>query len=80
MSTEQEDAAMLLELQEKITYRIREQVFAAFMGTESAPGTLTTYDLSPHGLRQSMQYALLNDPTFISEMTKRIGQKMQTVY
>lgn len=77
MSTEQEDVALLLELQEKITRRIREQILAAFDGYEQAPGANTPIDLSASGMRDRMKWSLLNDHQFVTELTKRVGQKMQ---
>lgn len=79
MSTEQEDAAMLLELQEKITTRIREQIYLAFNGYENTPGSIHTDALTAPSLRGKLLSMLANDPYFISEITKKIGAKMANV-
>ena len=79
MSTEQEDAALLFELQEKITTRIREQIFLAFNGYENTPGSIPTDALSAPSLRGKMMSLLINDPYFISEITRKIGAKMANV-
>jgi hypothetical protein len=71
---------MLLELQEKITYRIREQLIAMIDGADPLYGTTSPADMRASSLHTRLKWSLLNDPTFISEMAKRIGQKMQTVY
>lgn len=79
MSTEQEDAAMLLELQEKITTRIREQIFLAFNGYENTPGSVPADSLTAPALRGKVMSMLVNDPYFIAEITRKIGAKMANV-
>lgn len=88
MTTEQEDAAMLLELQEKITRRIREQIRLMIDGVyDSGNGPVPTYPdygLEPGTMRNSLfahvATILLNDPSFITELTRKIGQKMATAH
>lgn len=86
MTTDQEDAAMLLELQEKITDRIRGQIrlmIDSAYGTLSTPQPYNASLLDPgvmnNALMQNIRQQLLNDSYFITELTKRIGQKMTTL-
>lgn len=84
MSTEQEDVAMLLELEEKITRRIREQIRNTIDGR--AGGTAELHDslLDPTAMHISLvmtvKNALLNDNYFIAQMTQKIGQRMSMTY
>ena len=84
MSTEQEDAVLLLELEEKITHRIREQIRMMADGIDQGMGPLHPSLCSPSAARwaliQNIRQTLLNDPNFITEITKRIGQRMTTIY
>lgn len=80
MSTEQEDAAMLLELEEKITRRIREQIYMMIWGMEGSPGNVSVASLTAADLRGSLRNMLVNDPGFVTELTKKIGAKMANVY
>lgn len=80
MSTEQEDAAMLLELQQKITTRIREQIYMVLNGYDNEPGTIPEVSLTAASLRGHMQSSILNAPHFITEITKKIGAKMANVF
>lgn len=73
------NTAMMLELEEKITRRIREQIFAVMNGVEPEPGTASAYDLSIAGLRLAMQRGLLNDQYFIRELVRVVGQKMASI-
>ena len=79
MSTEQEDAAMLLELEQKITRRIREQIYAVAYGVEVVPGSVPDTELSAPSMRYVMRQFTLNDPGYITEITKKIGAKMANV-
>ena len=80
MSTEQEDAAMLLELQEKITQRIREQIISAIDGVDKLPGTIFEHELTAFAMYDRLMRSLVNNPVFVTEMAKRIGQKMNSIY
>lgn len=88
MSTEQEDAVLLLELEEKITRRIRTQIRMMLDGYHPIPGLAaaeyTDPLLLPATLRavmlDSVRNHILNDGQFIAELTKRIGQRMSQVY
>lgn len=80
MSTEQEDAAMLLELQEKITRRIREQIIAAIDGVDPLLAAIPEHELTAFAMRDRLMRSLVNNPAFVTELTKRIGQKMNHIY
>lgn len=80
MSTEQEDAVLLLELEEKITNRIREQIFAVANKAAPVAGTTTAVDLRPDMLHRALAFSLLNDPVFMTEVTKRVGQRMTNIF
>ena len=80
MSTEQEDAAMLLELQEKITHRIREQILVCAMGFEPGmpdpEGTRYSAGQINDAFVSSIASKLVSHPTFVSNMTKAIASKI----
>lgn len=83
MSTEQEDAVLLLELEEKITRRIRAQIRAVVDNIENASelhDSMLTPGVMYGTLLQNIRHHLLNDAYFVTEMTKRIGQKMSNTY
>jgi hypothetical protein len=88
MSTEQEDVVLLLQLEEKVTRRIRSQIrlMATMHHSPSAAVTDQIADdlLDPAAiygtLVANIRTSLLNDPTFISEMTRRVGQRISQVY
>ena len=87
MSTEQEDAVLLLELEEKITCRIREQIRLMADGVAAAPSvpmqvhpSLLDPGAMYRALLQNVRHSLLNDTYFVTEMTKRIGQRMSQMY
>ena len=83
MSTEQEDVAMLLELEEKITRRIRAQIRNMIDGRADS---LELHDslLEPTAmhitLAMNVKNALLNDDYFIAQMTQKIGHRMSMTY
>ena len=81
MNEDQEAAntALMLELEEKITRRIREQIFAVMNGVEPLSGTTSAYDLSIGGLQHAMQVSLLHNSHFIRELARAVGQKMTTI-
>ncbi len=78
MSTEQEDTALLFELEEKITHRIREQIYMSFMGYQMAPGVMP--NITPSQLHSTMASAMLNDNTFITQLAQRIGARLANMY
>jgi len=83
MSTEQEDAVLLLQLEEKITRRIRSQIRSMVDGSSSS-AQLNDVLLDPATMQialvQNIKSALLNDSYFVTELTKRIGQRMSQIY
>ncbi len=88
MSTEQEDAVLLLQLEEKITRRIRSQIRLVATMYHS-PSAATADQISDTLLDPSVIYStlaanirttLLNDPTFVTEMTRRVGQRVSQIY
>lgn len=84
MSTEQEDVAMLLELEAKITRRIREQIRNMIDGRTDGAAELHDSLLDPIAMNISLamtvKNALLNDNYFIAQMTQKIGQRMSHTY
>lgn len=81
MSTEQEDAAMLLELNEKITHRIREQIVVCVQGYEQNYGSESLdAPIVRTKLITDISMYLINSPGFITELTKKIGAKMANVH
>lgn len=79
MTTEEENVAMMLQLEEKITRRIREQIYIAVVGNEFQPGSITGA-LDAYSLHSALRSNLINDPAFITEVTKKIGSKMANIY
>jgi len=79
MTSEEANVAMMLELEEKITRRIREQIYMAADGNEFEPGTLPV-TLDAYSLHNALRANLFNDEIFISAITKKIGSKMANIY
>lgn len=79
MTTEEENVAMMLQLEEKITRRIREQIYMVLYGMESEPGTIADSALGAYDLRNLLRQAIINDPYSVAELTKKIGAKMANV-
>jgi hypothetical protein len=88
MSTEQEDVVLLLQLEEKVTRRIRSQIrlMATMQHSPSAVSTAQIADdlLDPAAiygmLVANIRTSLLNDPIFITEMTRRVGHRISQTY
>ena len=80
MSTEQEDIALLFELEKKIEQRIREQIYFVIWGMEAPAGSVSSVSLNAPDLRISLRNMLVNDPGFVTELTKKIGAKMTNIY
>jgi len=79
MSTEQEDAAMLLELNEKITHRIREQLVICVQGYEQDySGEPLSISVVRNKLVSDLSLHLVNNPVFITNITKAVIQKLST--
>lgn len=81
MSTEAEDAAMLLELEKKITHRIRAQIMTAFNGYEAPAtdpeGTYTAQVMNA-ALIHAIAFRVLSSPALITNLTKAVVQKLST--
>lgn len=81
--TEEANTILALELDAKVRQRIRQEVTLIAQGVDIPPPTM-----NPHSnafdiqslLAQSLVSHLCNNPYFITEITKRIGQKMQNTY
>lgn len=76
MSTET-DVALMVELEEKIDQRIRDSMYKAINGYTTASPVSTT--MMQSAIAVSVKTSILNDNVFIADLTRRIGQKMQTV-
>lgn len=86
MSTEQEDAVLLLQLEEKVTRRIRQQIRLMVTGQHAPMRDATGDDimLEPSAmyntLASNLALRLINDPSFIADLTRRIGTRMAQTY
>lgn len=82
MSTEQEDAVLLLELEEKITRRIREQILICATGFEPAAkdpeGTEYPAGLVNDAIANGVAMKILQNPTFVANLTRAVVQKLST--
>jgi hypothetical protein len=80
MSTEQEDAALLLELEEKITRRIREQILICATGYEPAAqdpeSTKYSAGLVNDAIVTGVTMKILQNPTFVANLTNAVVQKL----
>ncbi len=80
MSTEQADAVLLLELEEKITRRIRAQILICATGYE--PGMPDPEDTTyPAGfvndaIVTGVTMKILQNPTFVANLTNAVVQKL----
>ena len=82
--SEETDIASMAELEDKITQRIREQIRMMAEGYEHPLGSLPRALCGPAAsyttLVLNTRMQLLNDQSFITELTKRIGQRMNQIY
>jgi len=69
------DVALMVELEEKIDQRIRDGMYKAINGYENLAPTSAV--LVQTAIASSVKANILSDNAFITELTKRIGQKMQ---
>lgn len=88
MSTEQEDTALLLELEHKITHRIRKEVLTMARGFENTPqwadseAVLSDDKMLPQIKSQFIEHlavALVNNPTFMTTLVRGFGDKMNKI-
>jgi len=77
MSTET-DVALMVELEEKIDQRIRESMYKAINGYTTASPVSTT--MMQSAIAVSVKSSILNDNVFLTDLAKRIGQRMQNMY
>ena len=71
------DVALMMELEGKINQRITDVVYEAMTGIK--PTTPATTSNIQYAMAQGIKNSLLNDPSFVMELAKRIGQKMQNI-
>jgi hypothetical protein len=72
------DVALMVELEEKIDQRVRDGVYKAIYGfTSSSP---VSASMVQSAVANAAKTQILNDTAFLTELTKRIGQRMQNAY
>jgi hypothetical protein len=80
MSTEQEDAVLLLELEEKITRRIREQILICANGYEPAvqnpEGTQYPAGFVNDAIVTGVTMKILQNSMFVANLTNAVVQKL----
>lgn len=82
MSTEQEDTALLFELEKKIEHRIRRQIMIAFIGYETPdtdPEGKYTASLMNETMINAVAMRVMASPIFATNITKAVVQKLSTV-
>ena len=75
------DTAIMLELEEKITQRIRTEIMKGLHGSDTYQppnGGLAAVNIRAHVV-ELIGYQLINNPTFLTDLTKKIGMKMSNV-
>ena len=71
------DVALMMELEGKINQRIKDVMYESVIGyTPTVPSTTSNIQ---YAIAQGVKNSLLNDSSFVMELTKRIGQKMQNI-
>ena len=71
------DVALMMELEGKINQRIKDVLYESVIGyTPTVPSTTSNIQ---YAIAQGVKNSLLNDSSFVAELTKRIGQKMQNI-
>ena len=71
------DVALMMELEGKINQRIKDVMYESVIGyTPTVPSTTSNIQ---YAIAQGVKNSLLNDSSFVAELTKRIGQKMQNI-
>ena len=71
------DVALMVELEEQINQRIRDGIYTAINGyTNASP---VSASMVQSAVASSVKTSILNDNVFIADLTRRIGQKLQTV-
>ena len=72
------DVALMVELEEKIDQRIRDAMYTAINGYTTASPVSTT--MMQSAIAISVKASILSDNVFLTDLTKRIGQRMQNAY
>ena len=71
------DVALMMELEGKINQRIKDVMYESMVGyTPTVPATTPNIQ---YAMAQGVKNSLLNDSSFVMELAKRIGQKMQNI-
>ena len=71
------DVALMVELEDQINQRIRDGLYTAMNGyTNSGPISAV---MAQSAVANAVKANILSDNGFITELTKRIGQKMQYI-
>lgn len=69
------DVALMVELEDQINQRIRDGLYTAMNGyTNASPVSAI---MAQSAVANAVKASILSDNGFITELTKRIGQKMQ---
>lgn len=71
------DVALMMELEGKIDQRIKDTMYETLLGREAA--STVDNQMVHYAAAQAVKTVLLSDSYFITELTKRIGQKMQNI-
>jgi hypothetical protein len=72
------DVALMVELEDQINQRIRDGIYRAMNGyTNSGP---ISPNMAQSAVANAVKNNILNDTAFLTELTKRIGQRMQNAY
>jgi hypothetical protein len=77
MSTET-DVALMVELEEKINQRIQNGIYAAMNGHQ--PASQVSAEIVQAAVANLVKHRILNDNVFLTELAKRIGQRMQYLH
>ncbi len=72
------DVALMVELEEKIDQRIQDAMYKAINGYATASPVSTA--MMQSAIAISVKASILNDTVFLTDLTKRIGQRMQNAY
>lgn len=71
------DVALMMELEGKIDQRVKGVVYEVVTGAKPTAHVDNSQVVA--NIAHAIRSHLINDPGFISELTKRIGQKMQNI-
>ena len=71
------DVALMMELEGKINQRIKDVLYESVVGY--VPTAAATTPNIQYAIAQGVKNSLLNDTGFVTELARRIGQKMQNI-